>query len=83
MKKIIVSQDKCIGCGACEGLEPTVFELDDTGFAKVKENDYNKLTDEVQESVNDAVASCPTNAICVKEADEKSSNDEDTTETLA
>lgn len=79
MKKIIVSQDKCIGCGACEGLEPNVFELDDTGFATAKKSDYENLTDEVKESVNDAITSCPTNAICIKD-DDASDNENITNE---
>ena len=34
MKKIIVDKNKCIGCGACEGFEPDVFELNDEGLAE-------------------------------------------------
>ncbi|MDO5561750.1 MAG: ferredoxin [bacterium] len=36
MKKIIHDQSKCIGCLACVGLAPELFEVDpDTGLARL------------------------------------------------
>lgn len=67
MKKIIVDQDKCIGCGACVGCEPNVFEFNDDGLAYAKKSDFDKLDDNTKESVRDAVSGCPTEAISVKE----------------
>jgi 4Fe-4S single cluster domain of Ferredoxin I len=32
----IINQETCIGCGNCEGLAPTIFDLDENGFAFVK-----------------------------------------------
>ena len=42
MKKICVDKEKCIGCGACEGMEPDVFELGDDGFAESIKKDSLK-----------------------------------------
>lgn len=70
MEKICVDKDKCIGCGACESLEPDVFELGDDGFAEAIKDDYDKLSDEVKENVDDAIANCPTSAISTKETEE-------------
>ena len=67
MKKINVNVDKCIGCGACEGFEPEVFELSDDGFATVKQDDFDKLSDDAKENVEAAVSSCPTEAISIEE----------------
>lgn len=60
-KKIKINQENCIGCGTCQAVCPEVFELDEESMkAKVKENaDIEKN----QECINEAIASCPTNAI--------------------
>lgn len=58
--KVVVNRDNCIGCGACESIEPSVFQLDDEGISVVlEENVENADTD----NINDAVESCPTSAI--------------------
>ena len=67
MKKIIVDKNKCIGCGACEGFEPDVFELNDEGLAEAIKENYDELDTEVKENVDDAAANCPTSAIKVSE----------------
>ena len=67
MKKIIVDKNKCIGCGACEGFEPDVFELNDEGLAEAIKENYDELDTEVKENVGDAAANCPTSAIKVSE----------------
>lgn len=67
MKKISVDKNKCIGCGACEGFEPDVFELNDEGLAEAIKPNYDELEDEVKENVDDAAANCPTSAISINE----------------
>lgn len=69
MKKIKVNQDVCIGCGACAGMCPEVFELTDNGVADVKKGneDFDKLNDSVKENVTDAKEGCPAGAISVEE----------------
>ena len=67
MKKICVDKEKCIGCGACEGMEPDVFELGDDGFAESIKKDYEELSDKIKENVDDAISNCPTAAISIKD----------------
>lgn len=50
----------CIGCGACTGVAPEVFEMDDNGLSTVK---VEKLTPEQTEAVKDAIDVCPVGAI--------------------
>lgn len=67
MKKIIVDKNKCIGCGACEGFEPDVFELNDEGLADTIKSNYDELEDSTKENVDDAINNCPTSAISINE----------------
>ena len=57
--KIIVDQNKCIGCGACSATCPGSFEMTD-GKAKPIKAEIEKLTCE-----KDAEAGCPVNAISI------------------
>ena len=58
--KVTVNRDQCIGCGACAALASTVFEIDDEGVSKVI---VDEIAEEDEESVQDAIDSCPTSAI--------------------
>lgn len=58
--RVKVNQEACIGCGACQALVPDVFEIDDNGLAKAKEEEINE---ELVEEVVDALEGCPTSAI--------------------
>lgn len=57
--KVKVLPDCCIGCGACVGIAPDVFEFDDEGKSKV----VSEKTDSNAAEVDDAIASCPVQAI--------------------
>lgn len=47
----------CLGCGACTGICPDVFELDDEGLAKV-------IVGETEDpAVQDAIDGCPVGVI--------------------
>lgn len=58
MKKLVVGQDKCIGCGTCVALCPKVFKLGDNGKAEV----VNQKGD-TEENIQNAIDSCPVEAI--------------------
>lgn len=61
--KAFVDKDICIGCGACIGICPEVFDMDDDGLAVAIENEINS---ELQDSAADAQDSCPVSAITVE-----------------
>lgn len=65
MTKIIIDKNKCIGCGACEGFDSEIFELNDEGLATVKKDEFDTLSNEEKENVEDAISSCPTSAISI------------------
>lgn len=67
MEKVKVVQESCIGCGACVAIAPEVFEMNDDGFAQVKENfDFTNISSELEKDVLDAVDGCPTGAIVIE-----------------
>jgi ferredoxin len=62
-KKVILDQNKCIGCNTCPLLAPEVFEMDTTIYkAKVK-----KQPEVIDESIQTAIDSCPVGAISIEE----------------
>lgn len=64
MKKLHVSNDMCIGCGACIAMDPEHFDFSDEGFSVVKSND--NITDDVANVVD----CCPVGAIHLDEVAE-------------
>ena len=64
MKKINVSPEACIGCGACVAIDPIHFEFNDEGLS-------HPVSNENLESVElaNAIDSCPTSAISIIEND--------------
>ena len=59
--KVNVIKDKCIGCGNCVALtESRIFDFNDDGLA---ETIVDVINDEDVETVKDAIAQCPTEAI--------------------
>ncbi len=59
--KARVDQDKCIGCGLCTSIAEAVFSFNDDGKAQAGE-----VSADDEAAVNDAVASCPVEAIEVE-----------------
>jgi len=58
--KIIVDRDLCESNGVCEGLAPTVFQINDNDELDIlEEHPDESLRDKVQ----DAVRSCPKQAL--------------------
>ncbi len=70
MKKINVSEERCIGCGACVAIDPEHFEFNDNGKSSV-------ITNENLESENlvNALESCPTSAIEMVESEEETTEE--------
>ena len=62
MKKIVINQDSCIGCGACIAIDPEHFDFSDEGLSTVIKQDDNENS-----NVQNAIESCPTNAINYEE----------------
>ncbi|BCS87263.1 ferredoxin [Pseudodesulfovibrio sediminis] len=55
---IVVDQDECIGCESCVELCPDVFEMDADG-----EKALVIAEDSDADCVNEAIETCPTEAI--------------------
>jgi len=61
--KVVIDQDKCIGCNTCPLIDPETFEMDTTIYkAKVK-----KQPEVITETIKTAVSSCPVGAISIVE----------------
>ncbi len=61
-----VDHDLCIGDAICESICPQVFELGDDGLSYVIADPY---PGELQAEVEEAVESCPTDAIAIHQDD--------------
>ena len=57
--KVKVSEDLCIGCGACAAICDEVFEINDEGISKVISDN---ISDDIEDDVKEAIESCPTGA---------------------
>ncbi|RDY23476.1 ferredoxin [Romboutsia maritimum] len=61
--KGFVDKDTCIGCGACTGICPEVFDMDTDGLAVSIEGE---IVLELQETAIEAQEGCPVGAITVE-----------------
>ncbi|MCW1948891.1 MAG: ferredoxin [Candidatus Shapirobacteria bacterium] len=63
MTKVVLDQNKCIGCNTCPLLDPEVFEMDTSTYkAKIK-----KQPDTISDATQSAISSCPVGAISTSE----------------
>lgn len=65
MEKIIISEERCIGCGLCINNNPDYIEFNEMGQAEpinkeINPNDKSKILESVE--------LCPTEAIKIEEA---------------
>lgn len=65
MKKINVSEEACIGCGACVAIDPEHFAFNDEGLS----HSINNENLESPELAN-AIDSCPTSAISINDVED-------------
>jgi ferredoxin len=64
IKKIVIDEDKCIGCGACGITAPEAFGFNDIkSKAIVKKGAENTDSSKIQE----ALERCPVQAISIEE----------------
>lgn len=61
--KVIVDFAKCTGLGICESMAPDFFEVDDEGHLILLKED---VSDDELQSVEEAVAGCPTEALRIE-----------------
>lgn len=61
--KVSVDFAKCTGLGICESIAPELFEVNDNGELVLLRAD---ITDDELESVEEAVAGCPTEALRIE-----------------
>ncbi len=69
MKKIVVNDEACIGCGACVGIDSEHFAFNDEGLS----HPISQENLESEELAN-AIDACPTSAISLTEADDLEGN---------
>lgn len=58
--KVFVDQDLCISCGVCIDICPDVFHEDDNGITEAIDSE---IPGDQEELVQEAMDSCPTEAI--------------------
>lgn len=58
-----IDRAKCIGCGACVAVCPSVFDMDDEGLAIVI---ANPVPAGDEESAQEAADGCPVEAITIE-----------------
>jgi ferredoxin len=61
--KVTVDFAKCTGLGICESVAPDFFEVNDEGHLVPLKED---ITDDELQSVEEAVAGCPTEALRIE-----------------
>ncbi|NRQ48407.1 ferredoxin [Aeromicrobium stalagmiti] len=61
--KVVVDFEKCTGLGICESMAPEFFEVNDDGELVLLKED---ISDEELQAVEEAVASCPTEALLIR-----------------
>ena len=65
MKKLIVDETVCMGCGMCAAMDEEHFTINDAGLSEVKTQEHLD-TPELQ----NAIDSCPVGAIKLAEESE-------------
>lgn len=61
-KKIVIDQNKCIGCNTCPLINSEIFELDQTTYKAIVKKQPEKIED-----ADSAITACPVSAISIEE----------------
>lgn len=69
MKKVVVNDNVCIGCGFCAATLDTVFKMNDEDRAMTidEKNELEKMNEEQQDNIMDILEGCPVGAIEIVE----------------
>lgn len=59
MTEVYVDPDICISCGTCIDMCPEIYDWDDEGKAEA----VDEVPDDLEECVQEALESCPVDAI--------------------
>lgn len=62
MKKIVLNESGCIGCGACVGIDAEHFEFSDEGYSTVKSQENLE-----SQALSDAIDACPVAVISIED----------------
>jgi len=60
-KKVVIDTEECVACGTCVEVSPEVFKLDDG--ADAAEVIKSSVSSSEEDSVQEAIDSCPTQCI--------------------
>lgn len=63
--KILIDQEKCLGCGSCTAICPDLFELGDDNKAHSKESKSEDKKDNIN-CLQEAIDICPVEAIKIE-----------------
>lgn len=66
MKKIKVDDSICIGCGACCGIAPDDFKMNEQNLSEPKSDTVKN-----EEAAKEAEESCPVGAITIEDTDKE------------
>ena len=63
MTKILIDQNKCIGCNTCPLMAPETFEMDTTTYKAKRKKQPKEITDTIKSAIN----ACPVKAITIEQ----------------
>lgn len=65
--RVEVDSNVCEGHGQCNVVAEEVYDLDEDGYALIRESSRNAVPPELEEQARDGASACPVQAITVYE----------------